>query len=326
MLNGILYFERVVEVSVIVPIFNGEKFVSSLFKTLTEQSFKSFEVIIVNDGSIDRTLELVHSLSRRSKQLKVKVVSGSHAGLSAARNRGIAVATGKYLAFLDCDDTWSPSKLQIQVRTIKKTSAVAVFGEVAYFDGDTLYPSASRNQVLQSTSPKDILIGKFIVFGGGSNILCTRELIEKVGGFDESLRYAEDLDMWLRFADVGSIIQIPEYLVQINVRQDSMQRNKSYLVQMRLLRSKLKTYRKWNHLMDQEIKYFLINQFLDSLIYSIRSKNVIYSFFLIPVWINFLAQPPNGKKTTLILFVKSVLQTLSELIVAIRERRLHSNA
>ena len=103
-------------ISVVIPAYNAEHTILDTIKSVQQQTFSDYEIIVINDGSEDRTLELVEQV----EDSRVKVFSYSNGGLSTARNRGIARATGEYITFLDADDLWTPDKLEAQLAALQK--------------------------------------------------------------------------------------------------------------------------------------------------------------------------------------------------------------
>ena len=109
-------------ISVIIPVYNGEKTIRETVNSVLKQTFTDFELIIINDGSNDRTLEIVSSI----EDSRIKIFSYPNAGLAASRNRGITHAASEFIAFLDADDLWTPDKLEAQLQALQKDTQVAV--------------------------------------------------------------------------------------------------------------------------------------------------------------------------------------------------------
>jgi glycosyltransferase involved in cell wall biosynthesis len=103
-------------ISVVIPVYNGEKTIQETIKSVLNQTFQSLELIIVNDGSNDETLKVISII----KDPRIKVFSYPNAGLSASRNRGLAHATGEYISFIDADDLWTPDKLEAQLKVLQE--------------------------------------------------------------------------------------------------------------------------------------------------------------------------------------------------------------
>ena len=109
-------------ISIIIPVYNAEKTIESTINSVLNQTFIDFELIVINDGSTDSTLEIVHKIT----DPRLKIFSYANANQAASRNRGIAKATGEYIAFLDADDLWTPDKLESQINLLKNNSTAAV--------------------------------------------------------------------------------------------------------------------------------------------------------------------------------------------------------
>lgn len=202
------------KISVIIPAYNAELTIKHTIKSVLKQTFTDFEIILINDGSTDRTAEIV----REIQDDRIKIFSYQNGGLPVARNRGIDNATGDYLTFLDADDLWTKDKLEKQLNAFKANPKAGVaYSRVSYIDeqGNFLYncnPVSFEGNVL-----KPLLLTNFLI--NGSNILIRREAIESVGKFDPDLKSSEDWDYYLRLAKDYSFAVVPEY--QILYRQTS---------------------------------------------------------------------------------------------------------
>lgn len=181
-------------VSVIIPVYNGENYIRHAVQSVVDQTYPNLEIIVVDDGSTDNTRNLV-----TNDFPSVLYVYQKNQGAAAARNLGIKKSTGEYLAFLDSDDIWLPEKITRQMEAIAKDPEIKIIHTniKVKVDGqmqDTVYPTdhqAGRmfdNLLLQRGS---------VVC---STLLLHRECIEKVGYFDEELRTAEDVHLFLRLA------------------------------------------------------------------------------------------------------------------------------
>ncbi len=109
-------------ISVRIPVFNGEKTIKETIDSILNQFFQNIELIIIDDGSKDKTLEIIKNIS----DSRIKVFSYPNAGLSASRNRGISLAKGELISFIDADDLWTPDKLQAQWQALQENPQAAV--------------------------------------------------------------------------------------------------------------------------------------------------------------------------------------------------------
>ncbi|NEQ65641.1 MAG: glycosyltransferase [Symploca sp. SIO2D2] len=207
-------------ISVIIPAYNAESTIKETINSILNQTFTDFELIIINDGSQDSTLEVVSSIS----DSRIRVFSYSNAGVSAARNRGIAEAKGEYFSFIDADDLWTPDKLEAQLAALQANPQAAVaYSWTDWVDesGQFLRPGSrakSNGNVLS-----ELLFRDFIA--SGSNPLIRKEALTQVGGFDESLTPAADWEMWLRLAGKYEFVNVPSAQILYRVSPNSMSAN-----------------------------------------------------------------------------------------------------
>lgn len=207
-------------ISVVIPVYNGEKTIQETIESVLKQTYQEFEIIAIDDGSQDNTLAIINSIQDQ----RIKVFSYPNAGLSASRNRGFARASGEFIAFLDADDLWTQDKLESQLELLQQNPQAAVayswtdhIDESGKFLKPASYTSCSGNIY------ERLLIGNFL--SCGSNTLIRAESLKQVGGFDESLKAAEDWDMWLRLAPRYDFVVVPRPQVLYRVSPYSMSAN-----------------------------------------------------------------------------------------------------
>ncbi len=197
-------------VSVIVPVFDGEKTIERALTSILAQTFTDFEIIVVDDGSADLTVEAV---SRRYGEQVRLIEHGKNRGAAAARNTGIAAARGRWIAFLDCDDTWRPEKLARQLEMLEKAGSSAK----ACATGFQLHKNGREITFKTKSSPeqfrREILFGCTI--SPGSTLLVDRSVFDDIGIFDEQFRRLEDWDWLLRFANRYDMVFVPLPLADI---------------------------------------------------------------------------------------------------------------
>lgn len=196
-----------IRVSVIIPTHNRADLVSEAVASVLAQSFRDFELIVVDDGSSDDTVEALAPYVSRLRLLRRE----SRGGVSAARNMGIAAARGEWLAFLDSDDLWRPEKL------VRQMAYLAAHPDMLLCQtGETWVRRGIRvNQPLTHRK-----IGGRIFFESlerclvsPSAVILHRRLLTQHGGFDEDLAAAEDYDLWLRLAWRYEVGLVPEPLI-----------------------------------------------------------------------------------------------------------------
>lgn len=192
-------------ISVIIPVFNGEKTIQYTIESVLNQTFPDFELIIINDGSTDSTLEVT---SRFSDQ-RLQIFSYPNAGLNASRNRGIAKSSGEYITFIDADDLWTPDKLESQLNALQNNpeAAVAYSWTDAIDEAGCFLRPDSRASFTGDVYP-NLLLGYFL--SNGSNPLIRKQAFLEVGLYDETLISAQDWEMYLRLAAKYPFVAVPK--------------------------------------------------------------------------------------------------------------------
>ena len=192
-------------VSVIIPAYNSQATLADAVASVLAQSLGDFELIVIDDGSSDDTLAIARSFS----DARIEVVAAPHSGLPAvARNLGLQVASGEYVAFLDSDDTWQPTKLERQLALFSASPEVgAVHCGAVYLVSDEPDAVPLSWRLANPAPPARVLaelLRRNTIYT--PSMVVRRALLERVGGFDPDprLRGPEDLDLWLRLAEQGA--------------------------------------------------------------------------------------------------------------------------
>ena len=204
-------------VSIVTPVFNGAGTIAEAIHSAQRQTFRDWELIVVDDGSTDATVDVVRAIG----ESRVRVERcGNQAGPASARNRGVALARGEFVAFLDSDDVWMPDKLERQVDVLERTpDAAAAYTWTAFIDERGRFMFAKDPSFSEGDVFDDLLVTFFIA--SGSNVMARRRAIQAVGGFDESLPILEDWEFWLRFAKRWRFALVPRYMTLYRFRVGS---------------------------------------------------------------------------------------------------------
>lgn len=201
-------------VSAIIPTYNRADLVREAIDSVRSQTYQNVEVIVVDDGSTDDTLA---SLKRYGS--RIRVVSQSNAGPSAARNHGIRVSNGQLVAFLDSDDLWLPTKIERQVALLEKagTSVPCCLSNITMRWADREFTSFAMSWLDPAVTEgiwlnaDEVLATRFVLFNQG--VMIRRPVLQTIGGFDESLRLLEDAELSMRLSLEGPWAFIQEPLV-----------------------------------------------------------------------------------------------------------------
>jgi glycosyltransferase involved in cell wall biosynthesis len=207
--------DRKPRVSIIMPVLNGERYINESIESILGQTYQDFELIVVDDGSTDRTPELIRAFSHRTNLKYVR--HAERQGIARSVNDGVRNSSGELIAFLDHDDTWFPNFLETQVGHLDQHPEVAMVHsdfQTIDADGNVLQPSvaALRDQDARPSGyvfPR-LFMDSFIV---GDSAVIRKECWEKLGGFDESIRFGDYL-LWMRIARHHRIDYVPKVLTQ----------------------------------------------------------------------------------------------------------------
>jgi len=257
-------------ISVITPAYNAEQTIVETIVSVQQQTFADFELIVVDDGSTDRTLELLYTV----KEPRLKVFSCENYGVSVARNYGIARATGEFIAFLDADDLWTTNKLELQLAALQQHPEAGVaYSWTRIIDAQGELSHASEPVNFTGNVYAELLVRNFIY--SGSNVLIRKQALESVGDFDPTLSYGEDWELYLRLAAKWSFTVVPE--AQVLYRQTSNSASSKFeVMEQAILRVIEKTFLtaplELQHLRKQSTGYFY--QFLAQL--CLRRVEAVY--------------------------------------------------
>jgi hypothetical protein len=198
-------------VSVVVPAYNAERWIARTLRSAQTQTYRNLEVIVVDDGSTDNTASLVGAAAAGDPRIRfVQQVNGGH---SSARNAGIRLARGPFVAPLDADDLWHPQKIELQMIEMENTGSRVgvVYTWCSTIDeDDRVLRRSATSSTFSGRVYETLIAASFIACG--SIMLLRRSLLEEVGGYNEALKAAEDLELCLRLAERCEFRAVPLYL------------------------------------------------------------------------------------------------------------------
>lgn len=209
-------------VSVIIPAYRSETFIEETIRSVLGQSIDDLEIIVVDDGSPDRQVEIIKELGKEDD--RIRLLCQSNQGVSRARNYGIENATGAFLAFLDADDVWLSSNLQCKLDKLSSGNFGLVHSDAVLIDEN----SNSLGRAM--TGLEGDLLDNLLAWGqtcipGPSSILVKAEVIAKVGRFDPDLSTSADQDFFFRVARHFKIGRVAEITWQYRIHSNNMSNN-----------------------------------------------------------------------------------------------------
>ena len=208
-------------VSAVITVFNNEKTAGEAVESFLSQTFRDFEVIVVDDGSTDSTRRLIETKYAG----EIRYLYQPNRGSAAARNAGARAARGRYLAFLDGDDVSLPERLALQVAALEQNPEVGlVYGNVYLVDasGGHARLRGGAGRYKSGRVFEDLVIRNFVPF---STIMLRHSTLESVGLFDESIRSSEDWDMLVRLSKTCAFLYLPCPLVKYRIMPNSKTAN-----------------------------------------------------------------------------------------------------
>ncbi len=206
-------------VSVIIPNYNYVSYVSEAIDSVLAQDYPNLEIIVVDDGSSDNSRSVIESYGG-----DVKGVFQQNQGVAATRNNGVAACNGEFVAFLDADDAWMPTKLSRQIEKFADAHVGLVHVGVAEIDGS----GAVVGENIAGREGKvahDLLLLRPVILGGGSGVMIRRRIFDEIGGFDTRLSTSADWELYYRIASRCEVAFVPEALVRYRFHGSNMHNN-----------------------------------------------------------------------------------------------------
>ncbi len=200
-------------ISVIIPLFNAEKTIVAALDSVKIQTFgiANFEIIIINDGSTDESKIIVEKYITENPELNITFLYQENKGVSAARNAGLKICKGEFIAFLDADDVWLYNKTEKQMLYLEDVKLDIDFLATLRNDECLGFPYQTRNRELVEITFRKLLLK---IAGQTSTAIIKRKVLENTGFFDENQRYSEDANYWFRISERNKMYLLNENLVE----------------------------------------------------------------------------------------------------------------
>jgi teichuronic acid biosynthesis glycosyltransferase TuaG len=241
-------------ISIIMPAYNSERYINESIDSVLAQTYKDWELLILDDGSTDNTLQIINEYVKQDRRVKV-IHNKKNIGVSATRNKGIKHASGDLIAFLDSDDIWKSEKLEKQIEVIKKESAEFIFTGASYINEKGL-PYVGKFEVPKSITYKKLRLHNVI---SCSSVLLKKNFFQNIKMENDNMH--EDYAVWLRILKLGVVAHgINEPLLIYRISRNSKSGNKIKTIKM--------TYRVYRFVGINPIGsiYFMIRHVIASLL------------------------------------------------------------
>jgi glycosyltransferase involved in cell wall biosynthesis len=223
------------EVSVLMSVHNGERYLSESVESILNQTFADYEFLIIDDGSTDETWNILADYGKQDRRI-VLVRNEHNIGLTKSLNKGLNLARGKYVARQDADDVSLPNRVEVEHEFLEEHDAAQLVGS----NLEIIDHNGRRQGALNRACSPDRVAWWMLFYnyvGGHSSVLFRRAAALDVGGYDPSIRYAQDYDLWLRLLRLGDLAILPDVLLRWRLHDG----NVSVLVKEKQWRSAIKS-------------------------------------------------------------------------------------
>jgi hypothetical protein len=206
-------------VSVLLPVHNAERYLAEAIESILNQSFHDFELLITDDGSTDRSGQILQAYAAQDK--RIRLLSRENRGLIFTLNEMLAQAEGEFLARMDADDIATPDRLALQIAFLQQHPEVVCVGgafDLIDAQGRTVQwiPMPEQNDEIQQM----LLMGRTII--NHPCALIRRQALQQIGGYDPAMKTVEDLDMLLKLGEIGQLANLPEVVLKYRFHLESV--------------------------------------------------------------------------------------------------------
>lgn len=217
-------------ISVVLPVYNAEKFISKSLSSILEQTYKNFELLVINDGSVDKTEQIVKNV--KDKRIKI-VKNEQNLGVTKSLNIGLKMSKGEYIARCDGDDVNNLNRFKTQIEFLDKNKDYVLVGsnfeiidEKGKKIGQTILPETDEE------IRKKIMIRNPI---SHPSVMYRRKVVLKIGGYRQIFNGAEDYDLWFRLLKVGRVYNLKEKLIKRRWHSDVVTKKAHFMIEMKAL-------------------------------------------------------------------------------------------
>jgi len=258
-------------ISIIVSIYNSDKTLSTMIDSVLNQTYKEFELILINDGSTDNSLDIIKEFAK--KDIRIVIIDKKNSGLTKSLNIGLKKANGKYIARIDADDIWYPTKLEKQVEFLEQNQDYTLIG-TAYNEiddnGKIIYKKQRIPLLITDEEIRENIV-KFNPFFH-SSVMFRKKVLETIGFYNEEFKYTQDYEYWVRIMSKYKVTNIDEVLASrrysddmISIKKEKEQR--MYAIKAKLLAIKLlkKSILEYKYLVNDILVFMLPQEIVNAI-------------------------------------------------------------
>jgi glycosyltransferase involved in cell wall biosynthesis len=197
-----------IKISVVIPVYNSSETILRALESVVNQTLEPHEIIIINDGSKDNSLTIIKNYIKEHSDFNFKLIDKKNGGVSSARNAGLKIASGNWIALLDSDDIWHLNKLELQIKLLKENKEIDFLGSSR--NDERLFLFGKEITENHKATIKELL---FKMYPQTSTAIFRRSLFEKYGGYNEDMTHAEDGFLWVTYCAHSNFYYMPVSLV-----------------------------------------------------------------------------------------------------------------
>lgn len=206
-------------ISVVMPVYNSGEYLKIALESVLAQTYTNFEIIAINDGSTDKSLDVLEYFAKQDQ--RIKVINQANQGIVKTLNTGVQVASGEFIARMDADDVCLPERFEKQIQYLRQHLEVAVVGTEYILINDlgmriSKVGLPAQHEAIDASN----LVGHCSL--SHPSVMFRKALFDRVGGYREKFKAAQDLDLWLRMAEVGELANLGEALMLYRIHDDSI--------------------------------------------------------------------------------------------------------
>lgn len=253
--------------SVIMSVFNGEKYVRETVKSVLNQSFRDFEFIIVNDGSTDGTSEILRSFNDE----RIRIIDQENRGLTKSLNRGIGVSKGRYVGRIDCGDIAFEKKFEVQLNFLERNRDIYGVGTWANLIDEEGNIIGALKYLTEYERIRKVIL-RYNPFVHPS-LVFRRKMFDEIGVYDESFEFAQDYDLMLRMVSRFKIVNLPQVLLNYRISEEAISSRKMKKQEYSALKARIKALSRYGY---PKLGYFyLMKPFFSFLVPAALKKYVV---------------------------------------------------
>ena len=264
------------KISVLMPVYNGEKYITSAIESILHQTFRNFECIIIDDCSTDKTWNIIKKFALLNKKI-IPLRNNKHIRITKTLNKGLAVAKGKYIVRMDADDWSYPNRLEKQFAFMEKHRDVGVSGSAIEICNETLGVKNIRRYPLTDRAVRKIIF-RYSPFAHPATIW-RREMLQAVHGYNENIPLSQDYELYFRIGKICKFANLSNILLKLRTHNDSSSIIRGRYQEQYAIYSRIKAFLELEYHMSTFDKLYTFLQIISMVI--IPPKIKFYLFNLI---------------------------------------------